>query len=41
MIHAEVALHNGDAAPWFVTWSRKEAFTDPAAWLAAAGGIDA
>ncbi len=34
---AEVALHNGDAAPRFETWSEREPVTLFGAWLSAVG----
>ena len=37
---AEVALHNGDAAPRFDTWSDQEPVTLFGAWLQASGPAD-
>ena len=37
---AEVALHNGDAAPRFQTWSDREPVTLFGAWLNASGPAD-
>lgn len=34
---AEIALHNGDAAPRFLTWSEREPITLFGAWLTANG----